>query len=107
MGWKTERQGHKQPSYTCQLPNLGFFPIAAEMRDPSLYNRSLLFCQGGITAIYLTIGIVMYYYCGSYVASPALGSAGPLIKKVSYGISLPGLVVSSIIVLHVSCLQIN
>lgn len=44
----------------------------------------------------------MYYYCGSYVASPALGSAGTLIIKISYGISLPGLVVSTIVVLHVS-----
>ena len=85
---------------------LGFFPIAAEMRDPSQYNRPLLLCQGGVTAVYLTVGIVMYYYCGSYVASPALGSAGSLIKKVSYGISLPGLVVSSIVVLHVNRLLI-
>ncbi|PLB38190.1 transmembrane amino acid transporter protein-domain-containing protein [Aspergillus candidus] len=84
----------------CGTP--GFFPIAAEMRDPSQYNRPLLLCQGGVTAVYLVVGIVMYYYCGSYVASPALGSAGPLIKKVAYGISLPGLVVSSIVVLHFS-----
>lgn len=81
----------------------GFFPIAAEMRDPSLYTRPLLICQGSITAIYITVGTVIYYYCGSYVASPALGSAGVLIKKVSYGIALPGLVVSTIVVLHVSC----
>ncbi|OJJ06517.1 hypothetical protein ASPVEDRAFT_327633 [Aspergillus versicolor CBS 583.65] len=78
----------------------GFFPIAAEMRDPSLYTRPLLICQGAITAIYITVGTVIYYYCGSYVASPALGSAGVLIKKVSYGIALPGLVVSTIVVLH-------
>ncbi|RMJ21592.1 hypothetical protein PHISP_07536 [Aspergillus sp. HF37] len=78
----------------------GFFPIAAEMRNPSFYTRSLLICQGAVTATYVTIGIVIYYYCGSYVASPALGSATVLIKKVSYGISLPGLLVSTIIVLH-------
>ncbi|KAK1147881.1 hypothetical protein N8T08_000396 [Aspergillus melleus] len=78
----------------------GFFPIAAEMRDPSLYTRALLICQGSVTAIYIAAGIVIYYYCGSYVASPALGSAGILIKKISYGISLPGLIVSTIVVLH-------
>ncbi|KAL4748353.1 hypothetical protein BDW72DRAFT_205716 [Aspergillus terricola var. indicus] len=78
----------------------GFFPIAAEMRNPSLYTRSLLICQSAITAVYIGIGTVIYYYCGSYVASPALGSAGTLIKKVAYGISLPGLVVSTVIVLH-------
>lgn len=82
--------------------NSGFFPIAAEMRDPSLYTKSLLTCQASVTAIYIAVGTVMYYYCGSYVASPALGSAGTLIMKISYGISLPGLVVSTIVVLYVS-----
>lgn len=72
------------------------------MRDPSMYTRPLLICQGSITGIYISVGTVIYYYCGSYVASPALGSAGVLIKKVSYGIALPGLVVSTIVVLHVS-----
>ncbi|CAG8412955.1 unnamed protein product [Penicillium salamii] len=80
----------------------GFFPIAAEMRDPTTYTRSLLACQLTITAIYLSIGTVIYFYCGSYVSSPALGSAGTLIKKVSYGIALPGLIVSTVIVLHFS-----
>jgi hypothetical protein len=80
---------------------LGFFPIAAEMRNPRLYTRSLLICQGAVTATYITVGTVIYYFCGSYVASPALGSSSVLIKKVSYGIVLPGLVVSTIVVLHV------
>ncbi|KAI9045551.1 uncharacterized protein KD926_007967 [Aspergillus affinis] len=72
-----------------------FLPIAAEMREPRHYTRSLLICQGVITATYLAIGIVVYYYCGSYVASPALGSAGSLMKKVCYGLGLPGLIVST------------
>ncbi|KAJ5698665.1 amino acid transporter [Penicillium macrosclerotiorum] len=80
----------------------GFFPIAAEMRNPSLYTRSLLICQFATTSMYISIGTVVYYYSGSYVASPALGSAGTLIKKVAYGIALLGLVVSTVIVLHFS-----
>ncbi|RAK77482.1 uncharacterized protein BO72DRAFT_527637 [Aspergillus fijiensis CBS 313.89] len=78
----------------------GFFPIAAEMRNPALYTRALLICQTAVTATYISIGTVIYYFCGSYVASPALGSAGTLIKKVSYGIALPGLIASTIIVCH-------
>ncbi|CAH0000745.1 unnamed protein product [Clonostachys byssicola] len=78
----------------------GFFPIIAEMRDPARYNRALFVCQGFITAMYITIGCVVYYYCGSFVASPALGSAGDLVKKVAYGVALPGLLVSTTIVLH-------
>ncbi|KAJ5747146.1 uncharacterized protein N7511_008842 [Penicillium nucicola] len=77
-----------------------YFAIAAEMRDPRLFTRSLIVSQIGSTVIYLVIGIVVYYYCGTYVASPALGSAGPLIKRISYGIALPGLIASTTIVIH-------
>ncbi|KAH7142878.1 transmembrane amino acid transporter protein-domain-containing protein [Dactylonectria estremocensis] len=77
-----------------------FFNIVAEMRDPHQYTRALATCQTTITVIYIIVGIVVYYFCGSYVASPALGSAGPLIKKVSYGIALPGLLASAMIMLH-------
>lgn len=79
-----------------------FFSIVSEMRDPRHYTRSLLICQGVVTATYLSIGCVVYYYCGSYVASPALGSAGPTLKKVSYGFALPGLIVTTTLVIHVS-----
>lgn len=82
-----------------------FFPIAAEMRNPRHYTRSMLICQAIVTTVYLVIGVVVYYYCGSYVASPALGSAGALMKKVCYGIALPGLLVTEMIVSHVSLLQ--
>ncbi|KAJ6157900.1 hypothetical protein N7470_005492 [Penicillium chermesinum] len=56
-----------------------FFSIASEMRDPRMYTRSLMICQSVVTAVYITIGCVVYYFCGSYVASPALSSAGPLV----------------------------
>ncbi|GAD95441.1 amino acid transporter, putative [Paecilomyces variotii No. 5] len=79
----------------------GFFSIASEMRDPRLYARSTLICQAIVTSVYLTIGCVVYYYCGSYVASPALGSAGILLKKVCYGLALPGLVVTETIMIHI------
>lgn len=80
----------------------GFFSIVSEMRDPRKFTPALLICQAVVTAVYITIGCVVYYYCGSYVASPALGSAGGLIKKIAYGISLPGLIVTTTIVTHVS-----
>ncbi|CAG7918739.1 unnamed protein product [Penicillium olsonii] len=80
----------------------GFFPIVSEMRDPTKYTRALLCCQTIVTVTYLIVGIVVYIYCGSYVASPALGSAGPLVKKVSYGFALPGLMVTTLLVIHIS-----
>ncbi|KAJ9654985.1 hypothetical protein H2201_008898, partial [Coniosporium apollinis] len=77
-----------------------FFSIISEMRDPRHYTRSLIICQSGVTVTYITIGIVVYYYCGSFVASPALGSAGVLIKKICYGFALPGLIVTTTLVIH-------
>jgi hypothetical protein len=49
----------------------------------------------------MVIGIVVYYFCGSFVASPALGSAGITMKKVCYGLALPGLIVTVTIISHV------
>ncbi|EEU41845.1 uncharacterized protein NECHADRAFT_85840 [Fusarium vanettenii 77-13-4] len=77
-----------------------FFPIAAEMRDPRQYTKALVLCQSTVTATYIIIGIIVYYYCGSYVASPALGSAGPVIKKIAYGLALPGLLAGATINAH-------
>ncbi|KAJ5082990.1 amino acid transporter [Penicillium argentinense] len=77
-----------------------FFSIASEMRDPRQYTKSLMICQSVVTGVYLAIGCVVYYYCGSYVASPALGSAGPTMKKISYGFALPGLLVTTMLVIH-------
>ncbi|EKJ76333.1 hypothetical protein NXS19_007004 [Fusarium pseudograminearum] len=78
-----------------------FFPIAAEMREPKHYKKSLILCQTVVTVVYVVVGIVVYYYCGTYVASPALGSAGKTIKKISYGLALPGLIVSATLYTHV------
>lgn len=78
-----------------------FFSIVSEMRDPKEYTKSLLVCQSVVTITYITIGVVVYYFCGSYVASPALGSAGPLMKKICYGLALPGLIVTTLLVTHV------
>ncbi|KAJ5351588.1 hypothetical protein N7452_000562 [Penicillium brevicompactum] len=58
--------------------------------------------DGVVTVYYLAIGIVIYYFCGSYVSSPALGSAGPVVKKVSYGFALPGLLVSTLLFIHIT-----
>ncbi|KAI9929632.1 hypothetical protein AWENTII_009389 [Aspergillus wentii] len=78
----------------------GFFSIVSEMRDPGFYPRSLMICQSVVTGTYIIIGCVVYYYCGSYVASPALGSAGVTMKKVCYGVALPGLMVTIMLVSH-------
>ncbi|KAK4684283.1 hypothetical protein P7C73_g5905, partial [Tremellales sp. Uapishka_1] len=77
-----------------------FFGIVSEMKDQRQYNKALATCQTIVIATYLTIGIVVYYYCGQYLASPALGSAGKTMQKISYGIALPGLIASVVIYTH-------
>lgn len=80
----------------------GFFAIISEMRDPRKYTFALLLCQAGVTGVYIIVGCIAYYYCGSYVSSPALGSAGGDVKKIAYGFALPGLIVTTTICSHVS-----
>lgn len=79
-----------------------FFSIVSEMKDPRHYTRSLIICQSVVTVTYIVIGVVVYYYAGSLVASPALGTGGPLFKRICYGIALPGLIATTTIVTHVS-----
>ncbi|RSL53466.1 hypothetical protein CEP53_007746 [Fusarium sp. AF-6] len=80
-----------------------FFSFAAEMREPKHYVRALALCQIIVIIAYVGIGCVVCYFCGSYVASPALGSAGPLIKTISYRIGIPGIVATAMLTVHLGC----
>lgn len=71
-----------------------FLPIISEMRNPRDYKKSLYVSMFVMNACYLTFSLVVYRWCGQWVASPSLGSAGPTLKKVSYGIALFGLLVT-------------
>ena len=77
-----------------------FFPIISEMKNPKHYTRAMVICQAGVSLVYIVVGVVVYYYAGSYVATPALGTAGVLLKKVGYGIAIPGLLASTFLNLH-------
>ncbi|EPE25402.1 hypothetical protein GLAREA_01314 [Glarea lozoyensis ATCC 20868] len=79
-----------------------FLPVISEMRQPKDYRKALFTCMGFVTAAYLSLALVVYKWCGKWVASPSLGSAGPTIKKIAYGIGLIGLLVSATLYLHVA-----
>ncbi|KAG8624754.1 hypothetical protein KVT40_007821 [Elsinoe batatas] len=111
--WESDFKAFGNPSFTEAISAVSalvfayagtpaFFSIVSEMRDPRHYTRSLVICQGGVTAVYISIGVVVYYFCGSFVASPALGSAGVTMKKVCYGLALPGLLVTTTLVIHIA-----
>ncbi|KXH61465.1 transmembrane amino acid transporter [Colletotrichum salicis] len=83
-----------------------FFSIVAEMCEPNHYTRALILCQSVVTLVYVAVGAVVYYYCGFYVSSPALGSAGPSVKKVAYRLGLPGLIVSAAVLFHLPSMHV-
>jgi len=78
-----------------------FLPVISEMRQPKDYRKALFACMAIVQAAYLAFSLVVYKWCGSWVSNPSLGSAGPTLKKVAYGIGLIGLIVSACLYLHV------
>ncbi|EXJ80441.1 hypothetical protein A1O1_08586 [Capronia coronata CBS 617.96] len=79
-----------------------FLPVISEMRRPQDYSKALYVCMGIVTASYLTCSLVVYRWCGQWVASPSLGSAGPTLKKAAYGVGLLGLLTTGCLYVHVS-----
>ncbi|RMY08652.1 hypothetical protein D0868_04673, partial [Hortaea werneckii] len=49
------------------------------------------------TTLYILTATLIYHYAGSSVASPALGSAPPLGRKIAYGLAIPTIVVAGVI----------
>lgn len=41
-------------------------------------------------------------YCGQYVASPSLASAGGTLEKIAYGVSIPGFIMTSTLWVHLA-----
>lgn len=79
-----------------------YLPIISEMRRPTDYRKAALVAGVLVGALYLSLSLVIYRYCGQWLSTPAFGSAGPLFKKISYGVALPGLVVGMGIYSHVA-----
>ncbi|KAI1120776.1 transmembrane amino acid transporter [Nemania abortiva] len=79
-----------------------FLPVISEMKRPRDYNKAVYLCMGIVTASYLSFSLVVYRWCGKWVASPSLGSAGDVVKKVAYGVGIAGLLVSACLYVHVA-----
>lgn len=80
----------------------GTIPIISEMKKPKDFTKVTVAVACIVTVIYLTLSMTMYSYVGQWVASPSLGSAGSLVKKIAYGVAIPALVVSAGLFNHVS-----
>ncbi|GAB1201045.1 hypothetical protein APSETT444_010432 [Aspergillus pseudonomiae] len=81
--------------------HVAFFGLIAEMENPKDFNKSLLMLQSFEICLYLTAAVVIYYYVGTDVHSPALTSAGPVMKKVAYGIAIPTIVGAGVVNGHI------
>ncbi|KAI1629550.1 amino acid transporter [Exophiala viscosa] len=79
-----------------------YLPVISEMRKPRDYRKACIVAGILVGAMYLTFSLVIYRWCGQWLATPAFGSAGTLFKKISYGIALPGLVIGVGIYQHVA-----
>jgi hypothetical protein len=88
--------------FICTSGSSMFLPVISEMRRPQDYRKACLLAGLIVGTLYLVLSLVIYRYCGKWLSVPAFGSAGPLFKKISYGISLPGLIVGLGIYQHVA-----
>ncbi|KAF5004712.1 hypothetical protein FDECE_8823 [Fusarium decemcellulare] len=79
-----------------------FLPVISEMRKPADYRKALYTCMGIVTASYLCFSLVVYKYCGKWVASPSLGSAGHTVKMAAYGVGLLGLFATGCVYIHIA-----
>ncbi|KAF1987617.1 amino acid transporter [Aulographum hederae CBS 113979] len=82
--------------------HVAFFSFISELKNPHDFPKALYLLQVVDTSMYLVVAIVVYRYAGADVASPALGSTSPVVKKVAYGIALPTIVIAGVIYGHVA-----
>lgn len=65
------------------------------------FAKALYMLQIADTTLYLIVGVVVYAYAGAGTVSPALGNTGTLLRKISYGIALPTILIAGVINGHV------
>lgn len=61
-----------------------FLPVIAEMKNPKDYNKAVYVAMGLVNASYIAFSLVVYHWCGQWVASPSLGVCPcPSLRHVS------------------------
>ncbi|CAG8054792.1 unnamed protein product [Penicillium nalgiovense] len=81
--------------------HVAFFGLLAEMEEPKDFPKALVMLQTFEIIFYTIAAVVIYYYVGQEVTSPALGSAGPILKKVAYGIAIPTIIGAGVVNGHI------
>lgn len=70
------------------------------------FPKSLACLSLTTTTLYILTATLIYHYAGTAVASPALGSAPALGRKIAYGLAIPTIVVAGVIPALVASKQI-
>ncbi|PSN63200.1 hypothetical protein BS50DRAFT_602910 [Corynespora cassiicola Philippines] len=79
--------------------NQSFISVMAEMRDPSKdFPPALMMQKSFEVVIYIVVACVIYVLAGDAVTSPALGSAPVLPAKIAYGILLPSVLGTGLVI---------
>ena len=66
-----------------------FFSFISEMKKPEDFPKALALLQVCNISVYIVSAVVIYRYGGKQVKSPALGSTGPIVSKIAYGLAIP------------------
>jgi hypothetical protein len=78
------------------VAHVSYFGFISETEDPRTFPKSLAMLQIVDTVMYLVTALVIYRLAGRDVKSPALSSAGPIMKKVCYGLAIPTVMLPSV-----------
>ncbi|KAH3907525.1 hypothetical protein HBI56_159460 [Parastagonospora nodorum] len=79
--------------------NQSFISVMAEMRDASKDFPPALFMQKSFeVVIYIIVACVIYGLAGDAVTSPALGSAAAIPAKIAYGVLIPSVLGTGLII---------
>ncbi|KAJ8071255.1 hypothetical protein OCU04_001589 [Sclerotinia nivalis] len=82
--------------------HVAWVSFIAELRDPREFPKSLILLQTVDISLYVVAALVIYRYAGEDVASPALNSNSPIIRKIAWGIALPTIIIAGVIFAHVT-----
>ncbi|KAI9647749.1 hypothetical protein NHQ30_004136 [Ciborinia camelliae] len=82
--------------------HVAWVSFIAELRNPKEFPKSLILLQTVDVSLYFIAALVIYRYAGEDVASPALNSNTPIIRKVAWGIALPTIIIAGVIFAHVT-----
>jgi amino acid permease len=79
--------------------NQSFISVMAEMRNPEKDFPPALFMQKGFeVVVYIIVACVIYGLAGDAVTSPALGSAPEIPAKIAYGILIPSVLGTGLVI---------